>query len=373
MYMKANYPSLNWIDSNIYNQSMDISAQLQQQILDAVSDNTALQITGGNSKAFYGREMAQATPLPVAEHRGILDYQPTELTLTARAGTPLSEINLLLQEHGQMLPFEPPTYDGRATLGGTVAAAMSGPRRPWTGPVRDYVIGIHLLTGNGKQIRLGGKVMKNVAGYDLFRPMSGALGTLGLMLDITLKLLPLPETEASFCLAMDETGMQHSLREWTYNSLPLSAAMHDNGKLHIRLSGSATAVADATARLPAAAENINNDLWQQLNEQQLSFFDDSSPLYRLVVPMDAPCHTLAGDVLLDWGGALRWLKSPLDYDEVQEQAVALGGTAAVYRNGNRTEDVFSPLPAGVLELHKRLKQVMDPHGILNPGRLYRDL
>ena len=244
---------------------MDTSAQLQQQILDAIRDGTALQITGGNSKSFYGRETIQATPLHVAEHTGILDYQPTELTLTARAGTPLSEITLLLQEHGQMLPFEPPTFGDRATLGGTVAAAMSGPRRPWTGAVRDYVIGIHLLTGNGKQIRLGGKVMKNVAGYDLFRPMSGALGTLGVMLDITLKLLPLPETEASFCLAMDESSMQRNLREWTYKSLPLSAAMHDNGKLHIRLSGSATAVADATARLPAAAEKTSNDLWQQLN------------------------------------------------------------------------------------------------------------
>ena len=198
---------------------MDISAQLQQQILDAVSDGTALQITGGNSKSFYGREMAQATPLHVAEHTGILDYQPTELTLTARAGTPLSEINLLLQEHGQMLPFEPPTYDGRATLGGTVAAAMSGPRRPWTGAVRDYVIGIHLLTGNGKQIRLGGKVMKNVAGYDLFRPMSGALGTLGMMLDITLKQLPVPETVTSFWLAIEESSREGSLREWTSDAL----------------------------------------------------------------------------------------------------------------------------------------------------------
>lgn len=352
---------------------MDISAQLQEQILDAVNDGSALQITGGNSKAFYGREAAGATPLPVAEHTGILDYQPTELTITARAGTPLAEINLLLQEHGQMLPFEPPTFDGRATLGGTVAAAMSGPRRPWTGAVRDYVIGIHLLTGSGKHIRLGGKVMKNVAGYDLFRPMSGALGTLGLMLDITVKLLPLPETEASFCLAMDIPDMQHSLREWTYSSLPLSAAMFDGGKLYIRLSGSVTAIADAISKLPAAAEKCDNALWQQLNEQQLSFFDHSSPLYRLVVPLNAPCHTVEGDMLLDWGGALCWLKTPLGYDEVKKQAAALGGTATVYRNGNRTEDVFSPLPAGVFALHKRIKQVMDPHGILNPGRLYRDL
>lgn len=352
---------------------MDISAQLQQQILDAVSDNTALQITGGNSKAFYGRDTTQATPLPVAEHTGILDYQPTELTLTARAGTPLSEIIRLLQEQGQMLPFEPPTFGDRATLGGTVAAAMSGPRRPWTGAVRDYVIGIHLLTGSGKHIRLGGKVMKNVAGYDLFRPMCGALGTLGVMLDITLKLLPLPEAETSFCLAMDESSMQSSLRDWTYKSLPLSAAMYATGKLYIRLSGSSIAVADATDKLPTAAEKCSNQIWQQLNEQQLSFFDDSGPLYRLVVPADAPCHTLAGDVLLDWGGALRWLKSPLSYDEVKQQAIALGGTAAVYRNGSRTDDVFSPLPTGVLELHKRIKKVMDPHGILNPGRLYRDL
>lgn len=354
---------------------MDISKDLQQQIINAAHDRQALQIIGNNSKAFYGciSDNRTTTPLFVSEHRGIIDYQPSELTITARAGTALKEIIELLVEHRQMLAFEPPTFDGKATLGGCIATALAGPRRPWTGSVRDYVIGMRVLTGDGKDIRVGGKVMKNVAGYDLFRPMAGALGTLGVMLDVTLKLLPLPETEKNFSMKLDTTAMQTKLRDWCHASMPLSASSYDNGMLNIRLSGSAVSIDDAISKLPSEKHDLSSDYWQKLNEHKLPFFDDPAPLYRLVVPGNAPGNGLAGETLIDWAGALRWIKTSATFSEVQHHAEALGGTASVYRNGPKNEDVFSQLSAPLLALHKRIKDVMDPAGILNPGRLYRAL
>ena len=355
---------------------MDISEKLQKQIINAAHDNQALQIIGNNSKAFYGRkdsdhEEVRAQPLNVAEHSGILDYQPTELTITARAGTPLREIIDALAEHQQMLPFEPPVFDGRATLGGCVASAMAGPRRPWAGAVRDYLIGTRILTGEGKEIRLGGKVMKNVAGYDLFRPMAGALGTLGLMLDITLKLLPLPEQEVSYCMDTDTNNMQQILRDLRRRSMPVSGASYHNEQFLLRLSGSISSIDDATNYLPDEMKQTGMDYWLELNEHRLSFFDDDLPLFRLVVPAASPYETISGECITDWGGALRWIKTPLQFDQVQQQAGKLGGTASIYRNGAVGEEVFSPLPEQLLDLHKRIKKVMDPAGILNPGRLYR--
>jgi len=354
---------------------MDIAKTLQQQIIDAAQSRQALNIIGNNSKAFYGCTIADENTLPlnVSEHSGIIDYQPSELTLTARAGTPLRKINELLAEHGQMLAFEPPTFDGRASLGGCIATALAGPRRPWTGSVRDYVIGIRVLTGDGKDVRFGGKVMKNVAGYDLFRPMAGALGTLGVILDVTLKLLPLPEREISYSMEIDTAAMQAMLRDWRYASMPLSASSYYNNIFSIRLSGSAAAIDNAVSKLSAAQQEISSDYWQNLNEHKLPFFDDPIPLYRLVVPGNAPCDKLDDEILIDWAGALRWIKSHSSFKEIQNRAAASGGTASVYRNGHRDEDVFMPLPDSLLALHKRIKDVMDPVGILNPGRLYREL
>ncbi|MDX2476823.1 MAG: glycolate oxidase subunit GlcE [Gammaproteobacteria bacterium] len=354
---------------------MDISEQIQKQIISAARDKQALQIIGNNTKSFYGCNVSDANLLPlyVADHNGILDFQPTELTVNARAGTPLNEIISTLAEQRQMLPFEPPVFDNRATLGGCVASALVGPRRPWTGAVRDYLIGTRILTGDGKEIRLGGKVMKNVAGYDLFRPMAGALGTLGLMLDITLKLLPLPEHEASYSMSMDINSMQQLLRDLRRRSMPVSAASYHQGQLFLRLSGSTTSIDDAANYLPDEMKETTADYWHDLNEHKLSFFDVSTPLYRLVVPTFAPYDTFAGECLADWGGALRWIKTPLSLGEVQKHAADLGGTASAYRNDTQDGDVFSPLPGHLLDLHKRMKMVMDPAGILNPGRLYRDL
>jgi glycolate oxidase FAD binding subunit len=351
---------------------MDIAADIQAQILEAAAKGEVLKIIGNGSKTFLGRTIT-GKPLRLADYSGILDYQPDELTISARAGTPLTEIIELLSSHRQMLPFEPATFDGRATLGGCIAAASAGPRRPWTGAARDYVIGMRVLTGEGKDIRLGGKVMKNVAGYDLFRPMVGALGTLGAMLEITLKLLPLPEAEKSFSIEASLEEMQQLLHQWTYASYPVSAAVLDNGVLRIRLSGAVQAVEHCAGKLPDGMQEIDAQYWQQLNEQKLPFFDDDLPLYRMVLPASAPMTDFDSDGILDWGGALRWVKTDRSFDDVQASAVAAGGSASCYRNGDREEEVFAPLNPTLFALHKRIKKVMDPPGILNPGRLYRNL
>lgn len=354
---------------------MDISQKLQQQVIDATQSRQALQIIGNNSKEFYGCaiDIENTLPLNIAEHSGVIDYQPSELTITARAGTPIIEIIELLAKHGQMLAFEPPTFDGKASLGGCIATALAGPRRPWAGSVRDYVIGVRVLSGDGRDVRFGGKVMKNVAGYDLFRPMAGALGTLGVMLDVTLKLLPKPEHELSFSMETGTTEMRSLLHDWCYASMPLSASNYYNNMFSIRLSGSAAAIEDATGKLPNVMQEISPDYWHNLNEHKLPFFDGPAPLYRLLVPGNAPCDKLGDESLIDWAGALRWIKSRSSFKEIQSLAATLGGTASVYRNGYRDEDVFMPLSEPLFALHKRIKDVMDPAGILNPGRLYREL
>ncbi len=354
---------------------MDISQQLQQQIIDASQSRQALQIIGNNSKEFYGCaiDIENTLPLNIAEHSGVIDYQPSELTITAPAGTPLIEIIELLADHGQMLAFEPPTFDGKASLGGCIATALAGPRRPWTGSVRDYVIGSRVLSGDGRDVRFGSKVMKNVAGYDLFRPMAGALGTLGVMLDITLKLLPKPEHELSFSMETGAAEMRILLRDWGYASMPLSASSYHDEELSIRLSGSAASIDAATGRLPSAMKEIATDYWLKVNEHKLPFFDDPAPLYRLLVPANTPCGLIEGESLIDWAGALYWIKTSTSLSELQNHASDLGGTVSVYRNGLRDDDIFMPLPDPLLALHKRIKNIMDPSGILNPGRLYREL
>lgn len=362
---------------------LNSARNIQQQIIDAAQSNQALQIIGNNSKAFYGCAVREGSiPLNIADYQGIIDYQPSELTITARAGTPLTEIIEQLNAHGQMLPFEPPVFDGHATLGGCVATALAGPRRPWAGSIRDYILGARVLTGDGKDIRLGGKVMKNVAGYDLFRPMAGALGTLGVMLDITLKLLPLPEQEQSYSMEMNAADMQPLLRDWRKLSMPISASSYESGVFKLRLSASSCAIADASNKLPTAMQEISNDYWQTLNEHELPFFDDPAPLYRLVLPVSIKGNLNKienviyqkgkSETLIEWGGSLHWLKTSCSLKDIQEYATAAGGTASVYRNGQTDKDVFMPLPAPLMALHKRIKKVMDPVGILNPGRLYRE-
>jgi glycolate oxidase FAD binding subunit len=285
----------------------------------------------------------------------------------------LHDVTSALNEQGQMLPFEPPGFGPDATLAGTIACGLAGPRRPWTGAVRDYLLGVRILSGTGKDLRIGSAVMKNVAGYDLFRPMAGALGTLGILLEVIIKVLPRPALERSFTLACNVAEATRMLIDWQRASLPLSGACHIDDTLYIRLSGSLQSVKTASATLPNSMRAIDDAFWHQLNEHTLPFFSDNAPLYRLTLPATASLPAALGQQAIDWGGRQRWLYSDLAFDEIQRMAIEQRGHACAFRNGDREADVFPRLPAPLMKLEQRIRRVLDPDRIINPGRLYRDL
>ena len=348
----------------------DRTAELREQVLHARAANRPLELRGGSSKRFYGGP-PRGEPLWLAEHRGVVNYEPRELVLTARAGTPLEEIEALLAEAGQMLPFDPPAYRAGATLGGVVAAGLSGSRRPYAGAVRDFVLGVELINGKGEVLRFGGEVMKNVAGYDVSRLMCGALGTLGVLLQVSLKVLPRPETEVTLIQERGAAEAIELMNRWAAQPLPLSASCFDGLHLYLRLSGTPTAVAAGCARL--GGERLEKGaFWRDLDGHRHAFFDTDEPLWRLSVPPTAPWVELPGKQLIDWGGAQRWLVSAAPVAEIRRAAEGLGGTATAFRGGDR-EQAFHPLAPPLARLHRHLKRAFDPQGIFNPGRLYPEL
>ena len=350
-------------------QNLDASAALLEQVNQALRKRTPLRIQGGNSKAFLGRP-STGEVLDTRAHRGIVSYDPTELVITARAGTPLHELQAVLESAGQMLPCEPPSFAGNATLGGVVAAGLSGPRRPWSGSVRDFVLGTRVITGSGKHLRFGGEVMKNVAGYDLSRLLAGSFGCLGLITEVSLKVLPKPRQCLSLALEMDSTRALAALAEWGQQPLPISAASHDGQRLHLRLEGGAGSVAAAHERL--GGEALASSYWDDLNQQRLAFFAQDLPLWRLSLPNNTGPLALPGEQLLDWAGAQRWLKSEASAEQIRAIAQAAGGHATCYRQG-LVDSPFQPLAPTLLRYHQQLKAQLDPQGIFNPGRLYAEL
>jgi glycolate oxidase FAD binding subunit len=351
---------------------MSCEQTLIEQLRSATADGTPLAIQGSGSKSFYGRT-SEGQPCLVAGHSGVIDYTPAELVISARAGTLLSEVESVLEREGQMLAFEPPHFGSTATLGGAIACGLSGPRRPYAGAARDFVLGVRCINGKGEVLRLGGQVMKNVAGYDLSRLLTGSLGTLALLLDINLKVLPRPESEITLQQTCEADEAIRRCNHWAGQPLPLSGACHVEGQLYLRLSGSARGVAAAAATIGGDMSQEGPGFWHALREQQLPFFQDDTPLWRLSVPPAATALAIEGRQLLDWGGAQRWLKSHEPADRIRGMLTKTGGHATLYRYGNRSSEVFQPLPPGLFALHRRLKQSFDPAGILNPGRLYAQL
>jgi len=378
--------------------------ELIEQVKQAISRRTPICIVGGGSKAFYGRACV-GEKMDLSGHRGIVAYEPTELVITARAGTPLAEIEAVLAANNQMLPFEPPHFSGKATLGGMVATGLSGPRRPWGGSVRDAVLGVKLLNGRGEVLRLGGQVMKNVAGYDVSRLMVGALGTLGVLLEVSVKVLPRAACERTLVFdAAADVGRKsgsafrqdsaHSaegatlersrcasaltdsaspLRGFrpTFFSLPISASLEIDGRLYLRLSASSRCVELAAESL--GGEAVDPAIWTAVRDQTLPFFATDLPLWRISLPPAAPALNLPGNELIEWDGAQRWLASDLPAQTIRQRVIALGGHATLFRNHTATDSVFQPLPPAMLALHQRIKQALDPHAVFNPGRLYPEL
>jgi len=347
----------------------DVSELLRERVLAAIADNTGVNIIGSGSKAFYGRP-AQGEQLAVAKHRGIISYEPTELVITARCGTRLADIEAVLAEHGQMLAFEPPHFGPNATLGGAVATGLSGPRRPYAGAVRDVVLGVKLLNGHGEILKFGGEVMKNVAGFDVSRLMVGAFGTLGVVLDISMKVLPRPETETTLIFAMNPDTALVQMNRWAGRNWPLSAACFDGEAVRIRLSGAQTAIASAQQKLggDALPDDEATSFWKGVREQRLAFFQGETTLWRLSLASATAQPNLSGAWFIDWGGALRWLKTEQPAETVFQTAEASGGHACRFRSPLGGQ--FQPLSTGSEKLHRNIKLAFDPHGIFNAGRLY---
>lgn len=337
-----------------------------------------LRLRAGGSKDFYGEAGDPASQiLDVSGHKGIVDYEPSELVISARAGTPLTEIERALAERGQMLAFEPPHFGPHATLGGCMAAGLSGPRRAAAGALRDFVLGVRLLDGRGADLRFGGRVMKNVAGYDVSRLMAGAMGTLGLLLEITLKVLPRPAQETTLRFVCSEAEAITRMNACAARPLPVTASAWHGGQLKLRLSGSEAAVRDAAAALGGEAlnETEGSDFWTALREHGLDGMQDT--LWRVSLASAAAPLNLPGRQWLEWNGALRWLAvGEGQAAAVRAAAAAHGGHATLFRakrDDRGGVPVFHPLPAPLMAWHRNLKQAFDPAGILNRGRLYPGL
>jgi len=344
--------------------------ELRERILAAAAAQTPLRLRGGGTKDFYGEALA-GEMLDTRGHAGIVDYEPSELVVTARCGTPLAEIEDALAQHGQFLAFEPPAFSGAATIGGAIAAGLSGPRRANVGAARDFVLGAHLLDAQGELLRFGGQVMKNVAGFDVARLLCGSLGVLGLIAQVSLKVLPRPREEITLrfeCSAADALAM---FQRWRAQPLPISATCWHDGVASVRLSGSSSALRAACVTLGGTTMNeADADVWwSRLRQQTHDFFRaEDKALWRLSLPATAPIEICGGD-LVEWSGALRWLRSDAPAVEMRTRAEKLGGTATLWRGERNGAPMFHPLAPFNLELHSRLKRQFDPNGIFNPGRM----
>ncbi|MDB5747444.1 MAG: glcE [Massilia sp.] len=343
--------------------------QFRDQVRAAAAGKTALRIRGGGTKDWYGGRL-EGEILDTRSHAGIVDYEPTELVITARCGTPLGEIEAVLAERKQMLAFEPPHFGEGATFGGAVAAGLSGPRRANSGAVRDFVLGVKLMDGKGEVLSFGGQVMKNVAGYDVSRLLAGSLGTLGLMLEMSVKVLPRAFAETTLQFDMSEIEAIRKLNEWGGQPLPVSGSCWHDGVLALRLSGARAAVDAAVTSLGGQAMQDGDAFWAGLREQRHAFFEGDAPLWRLSVPSTTSAIVLGGAQLIEWGGAQRWLRgSSADADSIRRTAAAAGGHATLFRGGDKAIGVFQPLAPAVARIHERLKTAFDPSHIFNRGRM----
>ena len=353
---------------------------LQDQLRQADREGRALRVCGGGSKAFYGFP-TEGDKLSTLSHSGIVSYQPEELVLTARAGTPLAAVEAALAEQGQMLGCEPPHF-GKATFGGMIAAGLAGPRRPLGGSVADSVLGCRILNGRGEVLRFGGKVMKNVAGYDLSRLMAGSLGCLGVILEATVKVQPRPRAERTFRFDLGSERVAQFINNLTAMGCPVSASCHDGAGLAVRFSAGEREIAGLEAALRHRfgfldfEEELLANFWVELREQRSEFFSPGKGnLWRLSLPPGAPAPELEGEVLVEWNGALRWLRSDCPPRQVFERTASLQGSAALFRcrKSGAVESLFQPLPPPLMNWHRQLKNAFDPTGILNAGRMYREL
>lgn len=349
-------------------------SKLCDQVQAAAGRHGTLRIRGGGTHAFYGNPWSDAGAdwLDVSAWRGIVHYEPSELVLTARAGTPLAEVEATLAGANQMLAFEPPRFGAAGTIGGCIATALSGPRRMAAGRAADFVLGTRLLDARGQVLRFGGEVMKNVAGYDVSRLLAGSLGVLGALVEVSLKVVPRPRCEATMVLECGEADALGRCLAWRSKPIPVSATAWLDGTLRVRISGNEPAVKAARQRIggedlpPEAAAAF----WTSLRDQTHPFFAQR-PLWRIVLPPRARALD-HGAMLAEWGGGLRWIAGACDAGALRAEVASLGGSACLYRRDDATASAiaaFQPLAPGILKIHRRLKHEFDPDGVFNRGRL----
>ena len=357
----------------IFNQKpvQHIVDQFAKAIHEARARKQPLRIRGGGTKDFYG-EGLHGEVLDTKTYSGIVEYEPTELVITARAGTPIAEVEAAMRERGQMLGFEPPQFGDSSTFGGCIAAGLSGPRRPYAGSARDLVLGVRMLDGKGSDLRFGGQVMKNVAGYDVSRLMVGALGTLGMLLEISMKALPIPTSETTLCRESNPAQAIEVMNDWAGKPLPITATCYVANRLYVRLSGAEPAVRAALSKLGGDEVRDATAFWKQIRDQRHEFFKADHALWRISLKSTSLPLALPGTQPFEWGGALRWLHSDAEASVIREAAARGGGHATLFRSRTTSTAVFHPLSPALLKIHRRLKATFDPDGILNRGRMYPD-
>ena len=379
-----------------------MEAQLNS-LIDAVrqaaADGRTLRLRGGGTKDFWGQSLTGEV-LDTRAYQGIVSYEPSELVVTARCGTPLAELEAALAEKGQCLAFEPPHFGAGATVGGMVAAGLSGPARATAGAVRDYVLGARFINGLGEHLTFGGQVMKNVAGYDVSRLMAGSWGTLGLITEVSLKVLPVAPAEATLMMAgLPQGPALDLLHRWGGQPLPLNAsawvrdttAQPAADYLFVRLRGAVAAVQSASGKMAADAVALGAQVqamdnaeaaqdWRASAEQSLPFFDAPNPdacLWRLSVPQTAPVLDLPYATYIEWQGAQRWLWAPATAAvPLRELAQSVGGHATLFRASathaelDKIAGVNTPLDAVQDRIQQQLQKQFDPKGVFATGRLH---
>ena len=355
--------------------------RLIDRIEAARDDKLLLDIRGGGTKSFYGNAPS-GDAFDVRDLTGITSYEPTELVVTVLAGTPLAKLESVLADRGQCLSFEPPHFGETGTVGGMVAAGLSGPARASVGPLRNFVLGVTMLNGRGELLTFGGQVIKNVAGYDLSRLMAGSMGILGVICEVSLKVMPILPACRTLSLDIDEAAAQRQLNRWGGEPFPLSASAWYQDRLYVRLAGGEAAVDLSQRRVggqdlePQTAEKW----WSDIRDHHHEFFtlgagefERGDCLWRLSVPDTVPPIPLPGRQFIEWGGAQRWLRSTAPAADIRSAAARVGGHATLVRAADKSPGVFAELSHASMNIHRRLKQSFDPAGIFNPGRLYREL
>ena len=348
----------------------NIEDELATQIAAVSATGGEIEIFGGGSKRFYG-ESIEALPIDISAHSGVIDYDPAELVITMRAGCKLSEIEALLAQNRQMFGFEPPYFAADATIGGMVASGLAGPRRAFSGSIRDFVLGVKMLDGRGEILNFGGRVIKNVAGFDVSRVMVGSLGTLGVILEVSIRVIPVAETELT--LAFEHGRADEHVRwinELGAEPYPITASSWLAGRSQLRLSGSEQGVRHAADQLGG---DRDQPCWDQLKEQTLDFFDSTQPLTRISLPPASAYLQGDGAQLIEWGGAQRWISGEVDIAALRLEAEAMGGSVCAFQRHGADVSVFHPLPAAMLKLQRSIKSTFDAAGIFNPGRIYPGL